>query len=873
MSRITYSSLLVQMPPLLLLVLVAVVQAQLYVGFPINEQLPDVARVGQEYSFTFSSQTYKSWSGGSISYSASDFPSWMSFDSGSRTFTGTPSHDDVGQFSVTVDGVDSADQSLILTQYNMIVSNDTGLHLRAPDAMFVQISKYGQTNGKDGLVLKQGDKFDITFGKDIFESYENSTRKIVACYGRSLDRSSLPNWIYFDGDSCSFSGTVPYVTLTVAPSLDYSFAFIGSDYYGYTGAEGIFQIVVGAHQLSTSVNETIKVNGTLNSTFDVELPISQVYLDGNVIAEQNISQVSADNLPDFISLNTNNYSLTGRFPDSQTFDNFTISIKDVYENVVELPYSFDALGSVFTVLLLPNVNATKGKWFQYQLLDSYFTDVNHTTVDASFSGASWLSYHKDNKTFTGMAPRDMSSVNVDIDASSLFDSETKSFSVRGQDASPSSSSSSTSALSTATSSSTASGSGAATATLTATSHNKHSSNNKKLAIGLGVGIPLACILACLVVFLCCVRRRRSTKDSENTADAVPTTDAAVVGGGAAGAAAAAGLVGATRGEDKLAADISAMALEEKTDDEGEVAEKDKGDISEVYSTSSSVTHVDGGEALYYDAEEKPMKSWRANDQSDRAAVHRESEISMSTVNTDNLFLVRLVDDKSVRDLGVSESLGSRNFLSNNSLDDLMTRSLLGNVQRLDSEGNVVGIVHSKNLDAVTEENSREYSGTQHEVLGGFETYRFNDETDTSSYDLLQKFGESRNPLQSNSEQDFSNYDLQGAPIGDFHATKDRDGEFKWSEGNFSMNLANTSNAHLVTPVRENFYEERTPQTLAASSVVSVHSTSSDIVDRLRLDTSLTSKAKLMDFTRKGSLRELVHEHDFDFNGETAIIHH
>ena len=108
----------------------------------------------------------------------------------------------------------------------MMVSNDTGLYLTSQALLYSELSKSGQTNGNGGLVVKPGDKIKIQFEKNLFKSYSSSDRPIIAYYGRSADRSSLPNWIYFDGDTLTFSGTVPYVTSENAPSIDYSLVLL-----------------------------------------------------------------------------------------------------------------------------------------------------------------------------------------------------------------------------------------------------------------------------------------------------------------------------------------------------------------------------------------------------------------------------------------------------------------------------------------------------------------------------------------------------------------------------------------------------------------------------------------------------------------------
>lgn len=900
----------------LVLYLIVSAYAAVYVGFPFSEQLPNIARVDEPYSFTLANISYRSTGDAAIVYSASNLPTWLSFDAGSRTFTGMPSASDLGEFQITLLGQDPDDGSVASLNYSMIVSNSSGLHLSSPDAMFAQIAKYGRTNGNSGLVVKQGDQFDIELDPKIFESYDNASRPIIAYYGRSQDRSSLPNWIKFNADKLSFSGTVPYVTSSIAPSFEYGFSFIASDYYGFAGAEAIFKLIVGAHELSTSQNNTIHLNGTLKSEIDETVPIfSEVYLDGTLIDKSNVSRVYSNDLPDYVHLNTDNYTLTGTFPDSATFDNFSIYVQDVFQNTVVLPFSVNALGSVFTVSSLPLVNATRGKYFEFQLLDSLFTDANDTTVDVSYS-ADWLSYNKDNKTLSGTTPKNLGSVDVDVSAKSDFDDESKSFSIRGIDGSTTTSSS-TSSSSSATSSPSSSSSSSASATPTAAP--KKSSSKKGLAIGLGVGIPAFLLLiAAIFLFCCCAKRRKNNKEvTLDNEKGVVATSPELTGPGF-------GHTFNKDDHDENAKQLAALNVL-KLDKEGNALE-----TYDAKSTSSSITHVDfSDESNYYDASEKPLKSWRANDKSDMANTtvnnlkgtkqFRQSEISLSTVNTEQLFSVRLVDDQLYRNSNQSSSFNSRQFLSNGSLNGILRSSSSGNIQRLDSDGNIVETLPSNfnnnpgmsrssstNLDVLMEENARDLSTVKQDDSTVYHSpTHVGDETDNSSFNLLAKFDESRNPSQSNLERDLSNYRLHQETYPDeFKATHLSNGEFKWLENNSKPNVTTSTsiehnsnnpftsyNKDLVSPSSEYFLrsgEEQSPTTLhntpMKNSNLSALSIGSNNSESLLLGNNSidhinhTNKgnrpvAKLVDFTRKGSLRESAYEPDYSYhNGETAQIH-
>lgn len=822
----------------------------------MDEQLPNVARVDEAYLFTLASITYRSSSGGSISYSASNLPDWLSFDSDSRTFSGTPSANDVGQFQISLAAQDSADGSSAENSYSMMVSNSSGLSLSSSDVMFTSIAHYGQTNGVNGLVVKEGEHFSIQFDDLVFVENAGASRSISYYYGRSMDRTSLPNWITFDSSSNTFSGSVPYVTSDIAPSVLYGFSFIGSDYQGYAGAEGTFYLVVGAHQLSTLLNESIKVNGTYGLGFEYDVPVfSSVYLDSELISSQNISSVSANDLPSYIDFDDKAYALKGTFPNSSTFDNFTIVVADVYGNLVELPYSFSSIDSVFTVNLLPDVNATRTEYFLYQLLRSDFTDYNETSIDVSFNSSDWLSYHSLNLTLSGIAPKNLDAVEVTVKASSSFDSQSLSFRIVGVDketVTSSSSLSSSSATSSASHSATQSSTSSAASTTStiassssiAANQQKSSDNKKKLVLGLAIGIPAFVILlaALLLIFCCCRRKKHNDTESDKSAPEPELTGPGF---------------GVTYDMDdsrEHARQLGALnALKLDCDNS---------------STLSSLTHVDSeAESNYYDASEKPVKSWRANDTSDSNAIKQSflllqkhtSQLSLDTVNTEQLFSVKLVD-------GSRDSFPSpiKNFLSHSIARD----TLSGNIQRLDSDGNIV----SDGLMPVSPTRSQRPISTNLNNINEEEDTSnntfYNTSNESSNYNLMAKF------LHGGSSFD-NDVATRHSFEDDFEPTIASDGYTGWRPSQEARSLE----ALVGSPDSATFLinNEPTPKTNLGAltsnpkrnqSTTSLYSDMSDTM----LDNKRGSKAKMVDFTRKGSLREAAHTQNVEHLGETAQIH-
>lgn len=651
---------------MLLWVFVVAYTAALYVGWPMNEQLPDVALVGSSYLFTLAYGTYGLSTNGGVNYTATGLPSWLLFDGPSRTFSGTPQSKDLGSFQITLNGVDLRDQSTLSNTYLMLVADGPPISLSSPDVMFTTIAKYGQTNGQDGLVVRPGEQFSIQFSKDVFTPNDN----IKAYYGRSQDRTPLPNWINFDSGSLTFSGTVPQVVSSIAPSFIYNFCFIASDYPGFAGVVGTFNLLVGAHLLSTSLNGPLKINGTFGSKLNQTVPVlSSVFLDQNAIAPQNISNVSLQGAPSFVTLGPD-YTLQGTFPNSTNAANFTVLVKDVFGNSVDLPYQISSLGSLFTVSTLPDVNATRGQYFELQLMKSYFTDVNSSTISVS-TNSSWLKYESSNMTLLGLVPSDFQQTSVNVKAAESNLNDELSFNIRGVDRAAITSSSLSSASKTSSRPSSTGTRSTATSESSETPVPSQKSDNgngrRNLIIGLSAGIGGAALLACLALLLFCLCRRKN-KDEDDEKHNTNSGEPELTGPG----------FGTTFDLD----DHTEIARQLGTLNAMKLDEDNESDIL-------CDTHVDPEEedCEYLDDYGKPTKSWRAKDMSDSSAVkkmlqeqNRRSEMSLNTINTEQLFSVRVVDDSN-----------SNRVSRQSDLLEMTRDTSSANVQRLDSDGNIAEI--------------------------------------------------------------------------------------------------------------------------------------------------------------------------------------
>ncbi|OUT22293.1 hypothetical protein CAS74_002009 [Pichia kudriavzevii] len=491
---------------IVLLLLSAIATANPYVGFPFSQQLPNIARVGENYQFTINEQTFKSDSNSQITYSVYELPSWLHFDTSSLTFSGLPSDaDKLGTINFILEG--------------LIIRERTG---------YSTIGNIGTTNGYNGIVFKPQEPFKITFDKSTFQIPSSSSNHIVTYYGKSANRTSLPSWCFFDEDSLTFSGTTPPVNSVNAPSLEFDLTLIATDYNGYSAAYTDFNIVVGGHQLfiNGTYNSSVMVNP--GSKFDVDLPLNLIYLDNQVIDTSQIDRIENSNGPNWIQI-TDKSKLVGDVPEDQT-DNIVanITLFDIYGDSVFMNFDINVLHEIFNVNSLDNVTVSNGKFFEYTLPDSIFHNKTATELDVVFSDE-WLTFYHSNNTFIGKVPSNFQNSKITLNASinslkqslsfylignptkssSLYSSKTSSFSSRTSGSSSRNRSSSTTKSGYYSSSSSPSSSSLVSPIMS------KSSNTKGLAIGLGVGIPVGVIiLAAILFFFCCFRRRKNKDDSD-----------------------------------------------------------------------------------------------------------------------------------------------------------------------------------------------------------------------------------------------------------------------------------------------------------------------------------------------------------------------
>ncbi|KAI9709164.1 MAG: hypothetical protein M1812_007749 [Candelaria pacifica] len=387
---------------LALVLAIAFVQAAPTITFPINSQVPPVARVSEPFNFQFSPSTFTS-SASSLSYSLTNAPSWLRLDSGSRVFSGTPKAQDVGPVTVNLTGTDLSGSVQSMTTF--MVSSDPAPKLGLPIEM--QLSAFGNASSPTSLSLYPSSPFEFAFSSSTFVK----SGKDLLYYAISADNTPLPSWIHFNAATLGFSGTTPQLTSLTASPQTFGIRLIASDVAGFSGAVASFELVVGSHELTFPKSQHI-----LNATKGVELEFTalraELTLDGKNIADNDLHDASAQ-APSWLAFDDRTFALTGTPPQDAISQDISVVARDSYGDVANTTVRLDIQSALFTGPI-GDVQATIGTALNYTLPQSLFTESKLSLKADLGPMTSWLTFDPVKLNFYGIVPRDTQPANLTV---------------------------------------------------------------------------------------------------------------------------------------------------------------------------------------------------------------------------------------------------------------------------------------------------------------------------------------------------------------------------------------------------------------------------------------------------------------------------
>lgn len=465
--------------PLVILAFVSAVNAAaLTANYPINAQLPPVARVSQPFRFEFAESTFAN-SNRDTEYSLQDAPSWLSVESSSRALQGTPHSDDTGskKFKLVASNGSESDSM----EVTLIVTADQGP--TKGTSLVSQLQALGPVSYPATLFLHPGRSFSITFDPDTFQNTHPST----IYYGTSPHNAPLPSWMGFDPATLKFTGNTP--SFPGSGPETFTFQLVASDVAGYSAVNSTFELVIAPHILA--FNETVQdFNLTRGDKFSSPDFSNLLSIDNSPVNSKDLKKIEAD-LPDWLSLDDETISLSGTPPKDAVNQNITITATDKFSDAAKLMVRLQ-----FNELFLETVQgceATIGEDFTFVFNQSIVTDDSvQLDVDLSDDLTSWLTYFSDNKTLHGHVPSDMEAqkFTIPLKAHQGDTENTQDFELDVLEPSDTHNASSD-----------------------PLSDSSSPSHRKAGIIAISVVIPVAVILSAIIIF-CCWRRRRKTSTVE-----------------------------------------------------------------------------------------------------------------------------------------------------------------------------------------------------------------------------------------------------------------------------------------------------------------------------------------------------------------------
>ncbi|EPQ28301.1 uncharacterized protein PFL1_04128 [Pseudozyma flocculosa PF-1] len=387
---------------------------------PIAGQLPRIARLDSPYSWSFGSDTFTTDNvGHTISYDAQGLPSWATFDSVSRTISGSPRASDAGSATVTIvaseEGGESARDSFdLVTRAGRGASLNKPLPQQLPEASSLSPGNI-LPGGEQHLPL--GWSFSLGFAGDTFTSPSGNLRTAA----RLSTGAPLPGWLHYD-PTLTLWGVAP--TTPGNEGSSFEVVVSASTVDGYSDASSSVVLVVSAGALTLG-RPLRAVNATAGSAFEHTIEPPQVLIDGRQQAGQTNFDVALDTTSyPWMSFDASSRVIKGTPPVDTTGNTSStlmvpISIKDADHDALQTNLTFNVFPSAFTDSTLPDVSVQSGKRFQVDLAqyiraggDQRRPPVN-VTLDPP-SAMDWINVDKKGPSLSGQAPAELKDAKVRV---------------------------------------------------------------------------------------------------------------------------------------------------------------------------------------------------------------------------------------------------------------------------------------------------------------------------------------------------------------------------------------------------------------------------------------------------------------------------
>ena len=383
----------------------------------LNNAIADQnATEDSNFSFAFAADTFADVdSGATLTYSAqlvdgSALPSWLSFDTNTRTFSGIPLNGDVGSLSIQVTADDGQGGNVATDTFELNIANSN-------DDPTLNNTIVDQNATEDS-------NFSFTFAADTFADVDSGD---TLTYSAQLtDGSVLPSWLSFDANSRTFSG-VPLNADVGSLSVEVT----ADDSQGGTPATDSFELVIAnSNDDPTLENAITDQNATEDSAFNFTFAADTFAdVDSGDTLTYSAQLTDGSVLPSWLSFDANTRTFSGV---PLNADVGSLSIEVIADdsqggNVATDTFELNIANSNDDPILnnaIAEQNAIEDSNFSFTFAADAFTDVDSDdtlTYSAQLVGGSalpsWLSFDANSRTFSGTPLNaDVGSLSIEVTA-------------------------------------------------------------------------------------------------------------------------------------------------------------------------------------------------------------------------------------------------------------------------------------------------------------------------------------------------------------------------------------------------------------------------------------------------------------------------
>ncbi|KAK3378591.1 hypothetical protein B0H63DRAFT_525809 [Podospora didyma] len=396
-----------------ILLLVRISTTSPSISFPINSQVPPVARVGQPFSFVFSPSTFSSES--TIAYALANSPGWLALDSEARRLFGTPRDGDIapGEVAgVAVNLVATDDTGSTALDATLVVSRNPGPKVDVPFEN--QAPLFGTFSRPSSILSPPNTHFSFDLSQHTFSNPSASPLKY---YAVMADNTPLPAWILFDPGNLSFSGRTPSSDSLIEPPQLFSFQLCASDVVGFAAASLKFDIVVGNHKIHTD-QDTIILATKVGTPVSYTGLRDSIRVDGEIASADEVIISETPGIPSWLSVDKSSGHITGVPPENAVSTSFIVVVRDSFSDTLNLTVLVNitdtaSQNSGFLEGKIPDLTATAGEHFSFELRP-YIADLEDTDI-VLMPPSSWVRFDGRTATVYGDVPKGSRDAIVSVD--------------------------------------------------------------------------------------------------------------------------------------------------------------------------------------------------------------------------------------------------------------------------------------------------------------------------------------------------------------------------------------------------------------------------------------------------------------------------